>query len=192
MLEYLFGSKTRLKLLQIFFRESDARFFVRELVRLSDTQINAVRREIANLVQVGIIAEEAATPEEGTAERRKFYRLNFNSLFYDELRALLLKEQLWGEQAFIEQVKNLGTVTFCLISGKFVGEPHLPTDLLVVGRIADRAMGKLVASYEKKLGFPIRYTILSPDEFTERKHIMDKFLYALLDGKHVTLVDTLK
>ena len=188
MLEYLFGSKTRLKLLHIFFREPEARFFVRELVRLSDTQINAVRRELANLVLIGVIQEEASVED---SARHRFYRLDSESLLYDELRALLIKGQLLGERAFLEQVKKLGDITLCVISGRFVNEPSLPTDLLIVGDVADRSVSKLVAQYESKLGFPIRYTIMSREEYIERKNMMDKFLYALLEGKHVALVDNL-
>lgn len=190
MLEYLFGSKTRLKLLQIFFREPDARFFVRELVRLSDTQINAVRRELAILSQVGIIVGEG-NEEEDRKTRRKFYRLNPESLLFEELQALLVKSQLMGERAFVDQLKGLGNITFLLLSGRFVGEPELPTDILLVGSVSDKSMKQLVKRFEKKLGFEIRYTLMSQPEFVERKRYVDRFLYELFEGKHEKVVDNL-
>ncbi|MDO8509770.1 MAG: ArsR family transcriptional regulator, partial [bacterium] len=56
MLEHLFGSTTRVKLLQIFFSSPDRAYFMRELARLVEVQLNAIRRELANLEKLGIIA----------------------------------------------------------------------------------------------------------------------------------------
>ena len=57
MLEYLFGSKTRVKMLKTFFAHQNKSFYVRELSRLLNSQINAVRRELELLVKAGIIKE---------------------------------------------------------------------------------------------------------------------------------------
>ena len=92
MIEYLFGSKTRLKLLQIFYGEPEARFFVRELSRLTDTQINAIRRELSNLVATTVIREDADTGEK--AARRKFYSLNRLNFSFHPPRRKLFKNFL--------------------------------------------------------------------------------------------------
>jgi len=189
MIEYLFGSKTRLKLLQIFFRDPNERFFVRELVRLSDTQINAVRRELATLIRAGVIMEEGENVEANT--RCKFYKLNLESMLHDELRALIVKAQVMGEQAFADQIKKLGDVSFLLLSGRFVGEPDLPTDVLLVGNVPERSVKKIVRQFENKLGFDIRYTLMSKGEFIERKQVIDRFLYKLFEGKNIKVVDSI-
>ena len=56
MLEHLFGSKTRLKLLKLFLSNPDKIFFVREISRKLEVPINAVRREIDHLTAAEIIA----------------------------------------------------------------------------------------------------------------------------------------
>jgi predicted transcriptional regulator len=81
MLEHLFGSKTRVKLLSLFLRHPDEAIFVRELTRRVGTQINAVRRELANLVRFGLIREvvEEGVSEEGVKRpglKRKYYKVN--------------------------------------------------------------------------------------------------------------------
>ncbi|PJA89771.1 MAG: hypothetical protein CO137_02505, partial [Candidatus Magasanikbacteria bacterium CG_4_9_14_3_um_filter_32_9] len=80
MLEHLFGSKTRLKLLKTFFREPDNPFFIRELTREIDSHINAVRREISLLVKVGLVEEiENKTAKSGiSTSSRKYYSVNKN------------------------------------------------------------------------------------------------------------------
>ena len=49
MIDSLFGSKTRVKLLHLFLNNPGKAFYVREITRLVDEQINSVRRELANI-----------------------------------------------------------------------------------------------------------------------------------------------
>ena len=51
--EKLFGSKTRAKLLDLFFANTNKSFYVREITRLIEEQINSVRRELMNLEGIG-------------------------------------------------------------------------------------------------------------------------------------------
>ena len=57
-LEKLFGSKTRTKLLSLFFGNPERSFYVREMTRVIEEQINSVRRELLNLEGIGIIKNE--------------------------------------------------------------------------------------------------------------------------------------
>jgi predicted transcriptional regulator len=59
MVDQLFGSKTRVKLLQLFFSNPNRSFYVREITRKIDEQINSVRRELSNLLSIGIIKSNA-------------------------------------------------------------------------------------------------------------------------------------
>src|ERR1700750_519208 len=60
MVEQLFGSKTRVKLLQLFYSNPNRSFYVREITRKIDEQINSVRRELANLLNVGIMTSDTS------------------------------------------------------------------------------------------------------------------------------------
>ena len=60
MIEQLFGSKTRVKLLRLFFSNPNRSFYVREITRIVDEQINSVRRELANMLSLGIITSDSA------------------------------------------------------------------------------------------------------------------------------------
>lgn len=60
MIEQLFGSKTRVKLLRLFFSNPNRSFYVREITRIVDEQINSVRRELANLLSLGIITSDSS------------------------------------------------------------------------------------------------------------------------------------
>ncbi len=78
MLEHLFGSKTRAKLLTVFLHNSDKAVFGRELTHLISTQINAVRRELENLVELGLVneVEESGDGSHRPGLKRKYYKMN--------------------------------------------------------------------------------------------------------------------
>jgi len=192
MLEHLFGSKTRVKLLQLFFRYPERAFFVRELSRLSNTQLNSVRRELANLESCDIVVRSDGKQKNDSVgtQRSKFFRLNTGSLLFGELKALLIKTQVLEEQEFINQIKTKsGNVSFFLLTGLFTNVDSVGTDILLVGTIKEQTVARLIKEYEKNSGNSVRYTIMSDKEFEERREIGDVFLYAVLESRHVTIAD---
>lgn len=196
MLEHLFGSKTRVNLLRIFFRNSGKNFYVRELSRAIKTQLNAVRREVANLEKLRIIEhvpkEEVKKDKLGT-ENSKFYRLKMDSLLYVELDALLSKIQIIEEQELIEDFKNkTGDLKLLLLTGVFTNTSDTATDMLIVGNTKPLVTNRLIKQFEDVLNCEVRYTIMTDQEFKERKEIGDKFLYNLFEANHIMVVDKMK
>ena len=198
MLEQLFGSKTRLKLLRIFYTESDKAFFVRELSRLVGVQINAVRRELKILLSMDIVQEKIVKLKEGSNELevgeklRRYYELNPESIIYSELQALLIKDKIAGQKEFIQEFeKKMSDTQLLVLSGEFTNDKKAPTDLLIVGKIKPRVLAKIVEDYEKDFGFNIRYTVMTEEEFLDRRYVMDKFLYALFEADNLKVINKL-
>lgn len=193
MLEHLFGSKTRLKLIRLFFRHVETPFFVRELTRLTGVQINAVRRELEILFKAGLVKEIEPQAGEGWKAGvglRKYYVLDISSLLFPELQALLLKDQMLGQQQFIDDLKTHGgTIKLFILTGQFTGCHEAPSDLLLVGSLKERNVAKIITDYEQELGSEIRYTTMSEKEFLDRRHVMDKFLFSMFEGKNMKVVD---
>ena len=81
MIEQLFGSKTRVKLLQLFYSNPNRSFYVREITRKIDEQINSVRRELSNLLSVGIILSD-------NTNNRLYYEVNQKFEFFDPLQQI--------------------------------------------------------------------------------------------------------
>jgi predicted transcriptional regulator len=84
MLELLFSSRVRLKVLEAFLINPAAKYHSRELARLIDERQNAVWRELQNL-------EEAELLESETIGKRKDYSLRRQHPLVPELRRLILK-----------------------------------------------------------------------------------------------------
>ena len=107
MLEQIFGSKARVLLLRLFINNPEKFYFVREIARKLDLHLNSVRRELANLENIGII--EASTKEDFEREvekklkdNKKYYKLNRNFIFVDDLRSLLVKSNLIMDQSLLQ------------------------------------------------------------------------------------------
>lgn len=195
MLEQLFGSKTRVKLLKVFFYSPGNAFFVRELARQINTQINAIRRELKVLLDINLIIEVEKKPDDNKkagATLRKYYKLNTASMMYPEMHSLLTKAQVLGEQQFIEQIKEKGgDFDLFMLTGRFVGVADAPSDMLMVGDLKERNIAKLISQYEKEMGSDIKYTTMSAKEFKDRQNMMDKFLFSLFEGKNFRVIDKL-
>jgi len=186
-LEHLFGSKTRVKLLRIFLINEDTAYFVRELTRTVDAQINSIRRELNNLEKLGMIV--ASDEPEDVNAQKKFYRLNKNFVLYRELRELILKAQLLIENNLIEEIKNFGTVKYLALTGFFVGQENASTDMLIVGSVDKKKLSKLINAFQKDMNREINYTVMATVEFNHRRRITDRFLYAVLESKKIVVID---
>ena len=194
MLEYIFGSKTRLKLLGLFLKSPKCNFFVRELSRKTGNQLNAVRREIDNLLKIGLIiarADEttAAAKKVSGEDKRKYFCLNPAGKLNQELLTLLIKDQLLTEESFINTLKESGGVDYLILGGQFVGEEAAPTDILIVGSLAAKEVKRLIKLFEQETGRELRYTVMPKREFLYRRDVADKFLSTLLQGKHLIALD---
>jgi len=194
MLEQLFGSKTRVKLLQLFLNNPQQPFYLRELARELKSQLNSIRREVANLEQLGIVKSAQMVDEGAKAGRtkktaKKFFLADQNFILYPELKALLLKAQLLLERDFIKQVERIGRVKLFILTGVFVGLEGMATDMLLVGSVNHHHLDRLVKQFQKELSHEINYTVMSFKEFKYRKDITDRFLYDILEGKKITVLN---
>jgi len=187
MLEQLFGSKTRTQLLRTFLQNPETNFFVRELTRRLDVQINAIRHELKNLEALGIVETVEATSAK--AAQKKHYRLRPNSVLIPELRALFIKSRVLLEKDFVKRLQSVGRIGYFALTGRFMDRTDSPTDVFVVGRVDRRKMSDLIRKFEIEFGHEINFTVLDEDEMRYRMDVMDRFLYSVLDQPKLVFVD---
>lgn len=185
MLEQLFGSRTRVKLLRLFLTHSEEQYFVREITRKVDERINSVRRELANLEDLQLIKTVAQN-------RKRYYRLDTTCLLYPELKALILKSRVAIEQDLVQKLKKMGKVSYMALTGVFTGVEDAKTDVLIVGRVNRSQLKTFMRKLQSNFDTEIRFTVMNLKEFGYRRDITDRFLYTILENKRVTLIDTLK
>ena len=176
-------SKTRAKLLAVFLSNPGKIFYVRELVRAIDEQINAVRAELSRLEKAGMLYSEARA-------NRKFYGFRKNYIFQPELAAIISKTSGIGGDIIAERNK-LGKIKFTTLSSGFIRrKPVGPNDvdLLIVGNVVLPQLAALVKKSEDAIGREINYTLLSEDEFTFRRRRKDPFIMGVLEKIGVILI----
>ncbi|MBI1982475.1 MAG: hypothetical protein HYU49_01720 [Candidatus Levybacteria bacterium] len=158
-------------------------YHVRELVRRTNDEINAVRRELAFLEKKGILAKEPRA-------NRVYYSLSKNYPYYFALLELGAKTAGLGFEILKNRAK-LGRIKYAMFSGRFVRkvkkEPE-EVDLLVVGTIVLPELALLVRNEEKRINQEINYTAMSEEEFGFRKKKHDPFINSILSGSRVMLI----
>ncbi|HUV46659.1 MAG TPA: hypothetical protein VMW29_00860 [Candidatus Bathyarchaeia archaeon] len=182
-LQDLFVSKVRAKLLQIFLSDPKEIFYVRQLVRKTDEEINAVRRELKRMEERGMVSKEARA-------NRLYYGFRKNYLFHEELLRLVCKTSGLGWQ-IIKNKNKIGRLKFVMLSGRFARQKeHLSqnVDLLVVGEVVLPQLAAVVRGFEAKISREINYTVMTQEEFEFRKERRDPFITSILLGSRIMLI----
>jgi predicted transcriptional regulator len=189
--DQLFGSKTRVKLLSLFLNNPNRSYYVREITRIVDEQINSVRRELSNLLAIGIIRSEGTN-------NRLYYEVNQKYQFYAPLRAIFTNitsqeepqlQDAREDNSMIKKLRAIGNVRLAFETGAFVRDPSAGTDLFIMGDVNRARVAKLVSEMEKELSREINYTVMTPEEFDYRRRLNDRFLSGVLEAKRIVLVD---
>jgi len=183
MLEDLIVSRVRVKLLELFLTNPEKIFHVREMVRRTQEEINAVRRELAHLEKVGILTKEPRA-------NRLYYAFRRDYPLYFELLELVAKTTGLGKDLLKNKAK-LGKIKFAMLSGRFVrGIPGSAerVDLLVVGNVVLPELAQIVKQEEVRRDREINYTVMNEDEFEFRKKRRDPFILGILEGSRVMII----
>lgn len=182
MIEHIFKSKVRVKLLKLFFLDVSTEIHIRGIVRKIDEEINAVRRELKNLEEAKILIDEKRG-------NRLYYKVNKSSPIYHEILGLVNKEFGLGN-AILTKKDTIGDIKFAILTTAYI-ENHHPSqydvDVLIVGDLNMKAVSATVKQAETEIEREIRYTVLTEDEFDFRKKKRDTFISNIIN-KHKIIV----
>lgn len=182
----LFGSKTRAKLLSLFLNNSDKSYYVREITRTINEQINSVRRELANLKSLDLITSQGK-------KGKLYYSVNKKSDIYPELKKIFTKAPKEAaakvEKDLAKTIKNLGEVQYAALMGYFVKDNSSPIDFFIVGKVNRRRLKTFVAQMEKEAKRELNYSLMSLEEFESRKSMFDRFMTEIMASPKDVLID---
>lgn len=182
LLKALFSSQTRVKLLSTFLLHPEEEYFIRELTRLLNEQINSIRRELENLRRVGLVKARHKN-------RKKYYRIDTDFPLFPDLRNLFSKA-VQGESPFVSSLRNLPNVRLILLAGNLSGTES-KVDLLLVGEVKKEVLEALLAQ-DPNLKF-VKYSIFSEADFLYRVSLKDRFVLEILnDPRHLMVMNTLQ
>jgi len=182
MLEQLFSSRTRVKLIRLFALNEEKSYFIREISRKIKEHINSVRRELKNMESIDLIRSSGSG-------QKKYYQVNIENIIFPELKSMVFKSQIFMEKSFIKKIQKAGRIKLLVLTGFFAGQENAVTDILIVGSINRKKLQRLVKKFQKKIDHPLHYTIMTRKEFEYRNNLTDRFLFNILEGKKIVLVD---
>ncbi|MCG2690615.1 hypothetical protein L6249_00895 [Candidatus Parcubacteria bacterium] len=223
MLEKLFGSRARVKILNIFLLNPREKYYIRQLSRNLKLQLNSTRRELENLEKFGIltsvhgvsskvgdsandygdygddgnnkpsfakVSEDKPSSAEAMAgkQEKKYYRANIALVLFEEIKALVVKAQILYGRDFVSKLQKIGKIKLLILTGFFANNNTL-TDLLIVGNVNKNKLLKLIKELELELGREINFTLMDSREFKYRRDITDIFLYEILEGRKIVIID---
>lgn len=188
MIDALFGSKTRVKLLHLFLNNPGRAFYVREITRKIDEQINSVRRELANMLSVGIIKSE-------TSNNRLYYEINQDYPHFAPLHQIFadsgVSDAVGVSEAndWTKRLKPLGDVRVVVFGGKLVHGSTSDIDVLIAGTVNKTQIKKFIKELEEEENKSLNYAIMDYQDFYYRLSIKDRFVTTLLSTKHTVIAD---
>jgi hypothetical protein len=182
MLKQLFISKVRIKVLEQFFLNPLDQYHVRGLVRLLDEEINAIRRELINLQEIGILKSERQT-------NKIVFTLNPNCPILDELRTMVIKDSHLGHRVSKLAVASGKPVAILLSHCYLIKEysDSSDVDFLFIGQFDISKLGKLMKEYEVETGREFKYTAVSAQDFEFGKKKRDPLIMNVINKEFVLL-----
>lgn len=177
-------SKVRVKLLKSLLENPKEMYHVRELVRRTGEEINAVRRELARMEEAGMVSKEVRG-------NRLYYWPSHDYPFFQELLQLVAKTTGLGF-AIRKNRGKVGKISFVMFSGEFVR--HLEktnpdqVDVFVVGEVVLPELAALIRQEETARGIEITYSPMTREEFDFRKTRRDPFVLGILAGSRVMII----
>ncbi len=184
MIERLFGSKLRARLLGWLMTHPQERYFVRQLTAILQEDSTNVSRELARLARMGLLT----CRQEG---RQKYYQANRRCPVFEELRGLAVKTIGLGDvlRAALEPIA--GRIRVAFLFGSFAKRQDTAdsdVDLLAVGEGGSAEMARALPPARARLSREINVTVYPPREFSAKAKAGHHFITQVLKGDRMYLV----
>lgn len=182
-MEDLIVSKVRVKILQLFLTTSDPLLHVREIVRRTGEEINAVRRELLRMERLGMVSSEWRA-------NRRLYHFRKDYIFYREILGFVAKSAGLGGE-IIRNRGRLGKIKYAMVATRFVkNKPSGPedVDLLIVGQIVLPELQAVVSNEQVKREQEINYSYMDEAEFNFRVKRRDPFILRVILQPKIMLI----
>jgi predicted nucleotidyltransferase len=183
ILESLFSSRVRTKILVAFFTSPGENFYALGLAKRLGEHYNAVWKELVHLEKAGLLSSHAW----GNA---KVYQLNPACLIISELRAMVLKTEGVGE-VIRSRLAGKDEIKAVFIYGSYAGgeaDRLSDLDLMVIGDVELSEFAPLIAELEKELNRPINYVCFSEEEWKLKVENKDTFVLNVKQSPKIMLV----
>ncbi len=202
VLEKLFGSSSRIKIIRLFFLNPEILFNPREISRRTKVALPAVRREILLLKKINFVAQKEEKIDEIIKlkkgkiknKKKKIQGLKLNTFFpfFHPLKNLVINTAPIDKEKLIKMLSSIGRMKLIILSGIFIQSDDSNADVFLVGDSIRRgAMERALRNIEAQIGRELVYAVFSTKEFLYRFGMYDRFVRDVLDYPHEKIVNKL-
>lgn len=189
ILEKLFDSPVKLRLLKLFLRNPEDKFSLADMRERTLLETLKIKKELQKLEDIKLVK---SFKKRGVAG--KLYFLNTKFLFIKELQNLILRSSPADEKKMKKKVKDLGKMKLVILSGIFLKSDrgNSRTDILLVcDNLNDRKLLNFIRNLQAEAGVELNYAVLTTEEFRYRQKMFDRFVLDILEKPHKKLVNKL-
>ncbi|HEV2193824.1 MAG TPA: nucleotidyltransferase domain-containing protein [Nitrosopumilaceae archaeon] len=161
-LESLFRSRAQVLILKLLFLNSSSEFHANDMARKTGLAPSTIAKEMPVIQNIGLVLRR-------TQGNLVFYKINNQSVIYNELKRIFLKFEMLDEIISRDLPKE--KIKYALIYGSFAKGTESQSsdiDLLVIGDVNEDALLRSVSKTERTIGREINYLLWKEKEFMER------------------------
>ena len=184
MLEEIIDSKTDSAVLSFFVATPQRAFGVLEISKRLNIPPLKAARSMGHLANQGPL-------KTFSKKGKKYFLINPKYKFWEGIKNYWAKSGPKYQDELFSAIKRLGDIRAAFLSGIFTGQPALPVDLLIVGRVNLNKLADFLKALEKLMGQEVNYSVMTAEEFIQRRDTFDKFIKDIFDYPHLTVVDEL-
>ena len=190
ILDKLFGSGDKVKVMKLFILNPDLVIEGKEVSRRCKITPRAARHELSGLKAIGFIKPQKKTEKGKRAING--WQLNPAFPYLGHLRGLLKTELVAKKLEITDRFSAAGKIRLLLVAGIFIQDNDSRADLVLVGdRLKRGVIERAVKSMETEIGRELNYAIFETSDFLYRLEAYDKFIRDLLDYPHEKIINKL-
>ncbi len=181
MLELLFSSSARVKVLSLLMLNADRRYYQRQIAVLAALPVRAVQREMERLTEVGLVRQT-------TEGNRVYYQADTRHFLFPDLKRIFLKTM--GVRSLLGQaLQECSDIQLAFVYGSYAADTETTQsdiDLFVVGGIESMQLRTGLRPVEEMTGREVNVYLTNAEALARAS--ANGFVHNVLDGPKIFLI----
>lgn len=201
ILEKLFGSAAKVKIIRLFLLNPEMAFDTAQTSERTQVSKEIARKEIHNLKEIGFLRPKTYMKEVRVQKNRNIeishkrvggWTLDQKFAYLEAIKSFLSNINPFKHKDIIDRISRAGKIQLLIISGIFIKDPDSRVDLLAVGdNFKQRQLDDIIKTIESEIGKEIRYAVFETQEFNYRYSMFDKLVREILLSPHEKIINKL-
>lgn len=173
-------SKTREKILRLFFSDTEKKYYLRQLERILDLPVGNIRRELLALEKIGLFKKEKAG-------NQTHYSINKQSAVYNDFKNIVFKT-IGVEGSLKKEIKDIKGINFAFIFGSYAKnkeDSFSDVDLFIIGNPDEDILIGKISEIEKEINREINYNIFSEKDLANSIIGKNVFILNILESAKI-------